>query len=55
MDKNIAKFGILIATSAVIWLTTLIPFVGGLINLIIKLIGLGIIVNYVITNRKESK
>lgn len=55
IEKNVAKFGILVATSIVVWLTTLIPFVGGLINLIIKLIGLGIIVNYVITNRKESK
>lgn len=55
IEKNIATFGILIATSAVIWLTTLIPFVGGLVNLIIKLIGLGIIVNYVLSNKKEEK
>ena len=55
IEKNIATFGILIITSAVIWLTTLIPFVGGLINLVIKLIGLGIIVKYVLKNRKEKK
>lgn len=55
VEKNIATFGILIITSAVVWLTTIIPFVGGLINLVIKLIGLGIIVNYVLTNRKEKK
>lgn len=55
IEKNIATFGILIITSAVIWLTTLIPFVGGLINLVIKLIGLGIIVKYVLLNRKEKK
>ena len=55
IEKNIATFGILIITSAVIWLTTIIPFVGGLINLIIKLIGLGIIVKYVLLNRKEEK
>lgn len=55
IEKNIITFGILIATSLVIWLTTLIPFAGGIISLIIKLIGLGIIVNYVLTNRKERK
>jgi len=55
IEKNIATFGILIITSAVVWLTTLIPFVGGLINLVIKLIGLGIIVKYVLLNRKEKK
>ena len=55
IEKNIATFGILIITSAVIWLTTLIPFVGGLINLVIKLIGLGIIVKYVLLNRKEEQ
>ena len=55
IEKNIATFGILIITSAVVWLTTLIPFVGGIINLVIKLIGLGIIVKYVLLNRKEKK
>lgn len=55
VEKTIATFGILIITSAVIWLATLIPFVGGFINLVIKLIGLGIIVNYVLKNRKEEK
>jgi hypothetical protein len=54
IEKNIATFGILIITSAVVWLTTLIPFVGGLINLVIKLIGLGIIVNYVLKNKKAE-
>lgn len=55
IEKNIATFGILIITSAVVWLTTLIPFVGGIINLVIKLIGLGIIVNYVLKNKKEEQ
>ena len=55
IEKNIATFGILIITSAIVWLTTLIPFVGGLINLVIKLIGLGIIVKYVLLNRKEEQ
>lgn len=55
IEKNILTFGILIISSIVIWLTTLIPFVGGLINLVIKIIGLGIIVNYIFTNRKNNK
>ena len=55
VEKTIATFGILIITSAVVWLTTLIPFVGVLISLVIKLIGLGIIVNYVLKNKKEEQ
>lgn len=55
IEKNIATFGILIITSTVVWLTTIIPFVGGIINLVIKLIGLGIIIKYVLLNRKEKK
>ncbi len=54
IEKNIISFGILIITSIVIWLITLIPFVGWIINLIIKIIGLGIIVNYIFINRKKN-
>lgn len=53
-EKIIVTLGVLILTSIVIWLTTLIPFAGGIINLVIKLIGLGIIVNYVLQSRKKD-
>lgn len=55
IEKNIITFGILIISSIIIWLTTLIPFAGGIINLIIKIIGLGIIVKYIFTNKKNNK
>lgn len=53
-EKVLITLGVLILTSIVIWLTTLIPFVGGLINLVIKLIGLGIIVKYVLPSKKKD-
>lgn len=53
-EKILVTLGVLILTSIVIWLTTLIPFVGVLINLVIKFIGLGIIVNYVLQARKKD-
>ena len=53
-EKIIVTLGVLILTSIVIWLTTLIPFAGGIINLVLKLIGLGIIVIYVLQSRKKD-
>ena len=53
-EKVLITLGVLILTSIVIWLTTLIPFAGIIINLVIKLIGLGIIVNYVLQSRKKD-
>ncbi len=53
-EKILITLGVLILTSIAIWLTTLIPFVGGIINLVIKLIGLGIIVTYVLQSRKKD-
>lgn len=54
IEKNIATFGVLIITSAVIWLISLIPIVGGLVNFVIKFIGLGIIIKYIFSNKKDS-
>lgn len=53
-EKILITLGVLILTSSIIWLTNLIPFAGGIINLIIKFIGLGIIVNYVLQSRKKD-
>ena len=46
IEKTIAKLGILIASSIVIWLLTLIPYVGGLISFVLTILGLGIIMGF---------
>lgn len=58
IEKTIVKFEILVASSIVIWLLTLIPYVGGLISFILTILGLGIIVISIIparTKKKEDK
>ena len=42
ISKNTTTFGVLIITSAVIWLLELIPVVGSILNFVIMIIGLGI-------------
>ena len=53
--KSIVKFGILVASSIVIWLLTLIPYVGGLISFIITILGLGIIVISIIPIKAKKE
>lgn len=54
IEKNIGFFGMLIVSSVVLWLLTLIPFVGTIISLIASIIGLGILVMSIIPI-KENK
>lgn len=42
-EKTIAKFGVLALTCFVLWLIDLIPFVGGLINFVAAIFGLGVV------------
>ena len=58
IEKTIVKFGTLVASSIVIWLLTIIPYVGGLISFILTMFGLGIIIISIIptnTKKKEEK
>lgn len=56
IDKTIGIFGMLIATSAVLWLVGLIPYVGSIIGFIAAIVGLGLVVsNIVLTNKKEEQ
>ena len=55
IEKRIVKFGILIASSIVIWLLTLIPYVGGLISFVLTILGLGIIIISIIPAKTEKK
>ena len=57
-EKTIVKFGTLVASSIVIWLLTIIPYVGGLISFVLTMFGLGIIIISIIpskTSKKEEK
>lgn len=52
--KNTTTFGVLIITSAVIWLLELIPVVGSILNFVIMIIGLGILVTAIIPEKEKS-
>ncbi len=54
ISKNTTTFGVLIITSAVIWLLELIPVVGSILNFVIMIIGLGILVNAIIPEKEKS-
>lgn len=54
ISKNTTTFGILIITSAVIWLLELIPVVGSILNFVIMIIGLGILVTAIIPEKEKS-
>ena len=55
VENKIGALGILIITSAVIWLICLIPFVGKILSLIVAILGVGILVNNILpSTRKED-
>lgn len=54
ISKNATTFGVLIITSAVIWLLELIPVVGSVLNFVIMIIGLGILVTAIIPEKEKS-
>ena len=54
IEKNIGKFGMLIVTAAILWLISLIPYVGEIVGFIFVLIGLGILIHYLITKEKKQ-
>lgn len=54
ISKNTTTFGVLIITSAVIWLLELIPVVGIILNFVIMIIGLGILVTAIIPEKEKS-
>lgn len=54
ISKKPTTFGVLIITSAVIWLLELIPVVGSILNFVIMIIGLGILVTAIIPEKEKS-
>lgn len=53
IEKNIGKFGLLMASAAVLWLINLIPYAGSLVSFVTAIIGLGIIMISIIPNHKK--
>lgn len=54
IEKIIQTFGMLIISSTVIWLLTLIPYVGIFLKLIFSILGLGIIIKNIIPPKKNN-
>lgn len=54
INKNIAKFGMLILSSLVIWAITQIPYVGFPISIIITIFGLGVLVSSILCKSKSE-
>ncbi len=55
IEKTIGFFGMLIVSSVVLWLLTLIPYVGTIVSFIASVIGLGILVVNIIPIRENKK
>lgn len=55
ITKNIRVFGMLVATSIVLWLIGLIPYVGGIIGFVGVIIGMGIISTNLLNKNSKNK
>lgn len=56
VEKTIGILGCLIATTAVLWLISLIPYVGTIVGLLLVIMGIGIIVKNILPeSKKETK
>ena len=54
VENKVGTLGILIITSAVIWLICLIPFVGNILSLIVSILGIGILVNNILPSTRKK-
>lgn len=54
IQKTIGNFGMLIVTTAILWLIGLIPYVGRIVGILAVLIGLGILIYYLIKKEKKD-
>lgn len=58
IEKNIGIFGMLIVSSAVLWLICIIPYVGSIVRFITSILGLGIITKSILpsdANKSDKK
>lgn len=54
IDKTVGKFGMLVASSTIVWILTNLPYIGGLISFISVTIGLGILIKSIIPIKKNK-
>ncbi len=54
IEKTLQTLGVLIISSAIIWLLTIIPYVGILLKLIFSMFGLGMVIAYIFPTRKKK-
>lgn len=54
IEKTIAVFGMLIATSIALWLIGLIPLFGSILGMIVVFLGIGMVVSNLILKEKEE-
>ncbi len=54
INKNLGIFGMLILSGSAIWILTQLPYIGGIISLIVTILGLGILVVSILP-KKSSK
>ncbi len=54
VENKVGTLGVLIITSAVIWLICLIPFVGNILSLIVSILGIGILVNNILPSTRKK-
>lgn len=54
IEKSIGKFGMLIVSSAILWLINLIPYVGSLVAFVASIIGLGTVMISIIPHKETS-
>lgn len=54
IEKTIGIFGMLVASSVVLWLIGLIPFIGSILGIIVVVLGLGIAVSSLVLKEKEK-
>lgn len=54
INKNLGIFGMLIISGIIIWILTQIPYIGGLISLIVTVLGLGILITSILPKKLKK-
>ncbi len=54
LTKNIQIFGMLVISEIVVWILTILPFVGNIISFIICVLGLGVLISSIINKKQEQ-
>ena len=55
IQKTVATFGMLIVCAIILWLISLIPYLGSLIEIVAIILGLGIIISNLVLKEKAKE